>query len=90
MRLLLRKGPRAETSQTWETVLQVAGVEGKATVNVIGTCDYPRIATEPQKVFAKRSKHRPASAKVAKQFITSTGLFEFGPLLAGLDPAGYK
>ena len=71
-------------------MLQVAGVDGKATVSVNGTCDYPRIATEPQKVFAKRSKNRPTSAKVAKQFITSTGMFEFGPLLAGLDPAGYK
>ena len=70
--------------------MQMAGSEGKTTVAVSGVCDQPRISTEPIEVFARRVKTRPDSAKVSRQYIVSTGQFEFGPLLAGRDSQGYK
>ena len=68
--------------------VQVVGTEGKVTATVMGACDYPHI--DEQKLYPKRTKTRPDSAKVSKQFIISSGRFEFGPLLAGKDAAGYK
>ena len=68
----------------------MAGSEGKTTVAVSGVCDQPHISTEPTEVFARRVKTRPDSAKVSRQYIVSTGQFEFGPLLAGRDSQGYK
>ena len=70
--------------------MQVAGSEGRSTAAVSGVCDQPRISTEPTQVFARRLKTRPDSAKISRQYIVSTGQFEFGPLLAGRDSQGYK
>lgn len=72
------------------TSVQVVGSEGKTTVAVTGACDQPRVSTEPAQVFARRQKTRPDSAKISRQYILSTGQFEFGPLLAGRDSQGHR
>jgi hydrocephalus-inducing protein len=65
----------------------VSGERPAASVALSGTCDHPRIAADPRNVFFKASKTRPATPNVCRQFITATSVFEFGPLLAGKEPA---
>lgn len=90
--VILHQGSAAMMQHQCTTgvTLQVAGSEGKTTVAVTGVCDQPRVSTEPALVFARRLKTRPDSAKISRQFILSTGQFEFGPLLAGRDSQGYR
>ena len=39
-------------------------------------------------VFYKKVKTRPQTPSIARQFIISKNMFEFGPLLLNKDPAG--
>ena len=42
----------------------------------------------PRNVFYKKVKTRPQTPSIARQFIISKNMFEFGPLLLNKDPAG--
>jgi hypothetical protein len=61
----------------------------KIKLPITAVCDYPRIATDARSLFYKRSKARPAVPLINRQFITSLGVFDFGPVLAANDNAGY-
>ncbi|GMH35419.1 hypothetical protein BSKO_03287 [Bryopsis sp. KO-2023] len=52
-------------------------------VFVYGVCDYPRISEDYRSVFYRKTRVRPRSPLVSRQFIISRERFEFGPLLAG-------
>eukprot|EP00928_Gymnodinium_smaydae_P044401 TRINITY_DN29620_c0_g4_i1.p1 TRINITY_DN29620_c0_g4~~TRINITY_DN29620_c0_g4_i1.p1 ORF type:complete len:3072 (+),score=826.41 TRINITY_DN29620_c0_g4_i1:896-10111(+) len=75
----------AETKLAFEVV---GGINGGSPVSVSlrGTTALPNINSDPRNVFMRRAKNRPASGYANKQFITSLGLFDFGPLLSGRDP----
>lgn len=62
--------------------------ECSATLRCLGECALPTIARRPDLVFSKRSKSRPAEHLIRKQYISSIGCFEFGPLLTGIKSPG--
>ncbi|XP_068025928.1 hydrocephalus-inducing protein homolog [Melanerpes formicivorus] len=46
-----------------------------------GTCLYPSISQEPREVFPRCRQSKAADAIISKQYVLSTGMFHFGPLL---------
>jgi len=52
-------------------------------IDVTGITTFPGISSDPRNVFMRRVKTKPASGYASKQYIASTGVFDFGPLLAG-------
>ncbi|CAG9464033.1 unnamed protein product [Pedinophyceae sp. YPF-701] len=54
----------------------------------VGRCAYPQISSDYRNVFMRKSKARPALAHISKQYIVSENVFDFGPLLLGLDKKG--
>ncbi|CAE7232354.1 Hydin [Symbiodinium sp. CCMP2456] len=63
----------------------VGGINNNAPVSIAasGITAFPGISSDPRNVFTRRAKMKPASGYASKQFILSTGVFEFGPLLIG-------
>ncbi|XP_032051538.1 hydrocephalus-inducing protein homolog [Aythya fuligula] len=55
-----------------------------------GTCLYPTISQDPRLVFPHRRKSKADGDIVFKQYIMSTGVFHFGPLLCGKSRDWYK
>ncbi|XP_054026269.1 hydrocephalus-inducing protein homolog [Dryobates pubescens] len=55
-----------------------------------GTCLYPTICQEPGVVFPRCRRSKAADAIISKEFVLSTGVFHFGPLLCGKSRAWYK
>ncbi|CAJ1447961.1 unnamed protein product [Effrenium voratum] len=70
----------------------VGGIHGNAPVSieVSGTTAFPGISSDPRNVFMRRVKTKPASGYASKQYIASTGIFDFGPLLVGRSPDARK
>ncbi|KAK9824158.1 hypothetical protein WJX72_008157 [[Myrmecia] bisecta] len=61
-----------------------------SSLSVTAACDYPHINQDPKTVYVKRSRARPDTANISRQFVVSSGRYEFGPLLIGKDSTGYK
>lgn len=63
----------------------VGGINENAhvSIDVTGITTFPGISSDPRNVFMRRVKTKPASGYANKQYIASTGVFDFGPLLAG-------
>ncbi|CAE7771435.1 HYDIN [Symbiodinium pilosum] len=63
----------------------VGGIHENAPVSIAasGITAFPGISSDPRNVFTRRAKMKPASGYASKQFILSTGVFDFGPLLIG-------
>ncbi|NXI70129.1 HYDIN protein, partial [Anseranas semipalmata] len=55
-----------------------------------GTCMYPTISQDPRVVFPHRRKKKADDDIIFKQYIMSTGVFHFGPLLCGKSRDWYK
>eukprot|EP00929_Paragymnodinium_shiwhaense_P012789 TRINITY_DN120685_c0_g1_i1.p1 TRINITY_DN120685_c0_g1~~TRINITY_DN120685_c0_g1_i1.p1 ORF type:complete len:3365 (+),score=726.60 TRINITY_DN120685_c0_g1_i1:1028-10096(+) len=70
----------------------VGGVHGNAPaiISASGVTAFPAINGDPRNVFMRRVKAKPASGYASKQYITSLGVYDFGPLLAGRDAASSK
>ena len=77
---------KVSTSLTFEVV---GGIGGNAPISIFasGETAYPSISSDPRNVFMKRAKAKPASGYASKQYIANLDVFDFGPLLAGRDPA---
>jgi hydrocephalus-inducing protein len=73
------------TSLTFEVV---GGINGNAAVSAVatGVTAFPAINSDPRNVFMRRIKSKPASGYASKQFVSSLGVYDFGPLLAGRSP----
>ncbi|XP_054029320.1 hydrocephalus-inducing protein homolog [Dryobates pubescens] len=48
-----------------------------------GTCLQPTISRDPREVFPRCRKSKAADAILSKEYVLSTGVFHFGPLLCG-------
>ncbi|NXK55437.1 HYDIN protein, partial [Chauna torquata] len=55
-----------------------------------GTCMYPTISQDPRLVFPHRRKSKADDDIIFKQYVMSTGVFHFGPLLCGKSRDWYK
>lgn len=55
-----------------------------------GVSEFPEISQDPRLVYPMRIKSKGENDIVIKQFVTSTGVFEFGPLLSGKSREKYK
>nr|XP_025038877.1 hydrocephalus-inducing protein-like [Pelodiscus sinensis] len=55
-----------------------------------GTCTYPAISQDPRVVFPHRRKSARPDDIIAKQYVMSSGVFHFGPLLCGKSRDRYK
>ncbi|CAK9065536.1 Hydrocephalus-inducing protein homolog, partial [Durusdinium trenchii] len=70
---------------TFEVVDAVGS--GPVYIGVSGVAALPGIATEPRQIFPRFKKRRPEDGYAVKAFVTSLGLYDFGPLLAGRTPS---
>ena len=55
-----------------------------------GVCAFPNISREPRIVFPHKKKFRRPDEIIAKRWILSDEIFEFGPLLAGKNRERYR
>uniref|UniRef100_A0A8C3T1C3 HYDIN axonemal central pair apparatus protein n=1 Tax=Chelydra serpentina TaxID=8475 RepID=A0A8C3T1C3_CHESE len=55
-----------------------------------GTCTYPTISQDPRVVFPHRRKSAKPDDIIFKQYVMSSGVFHFGPLLCGKSRDRYK
>ncbi|CAM5150043.1 unnamed protein product [Eretmochelys imbricata] len=55
-----------------------------------GTCTYPTISQDPRVVFPHRRKSAKPDDILFKQYVMSSGVFHFGPLLCGKSRDRYK
>ncbi|NXI51133.1 HYDIN protein, partial [Chloroceryle aenea] len=55
-----------------------------------GICLYPTISQDPRLVFPHRRKSKADDDIIFKQYVMSTGVFHFGPLLCGKSRDWYK
>uniref|UniRef100_A0A7M4E0K8 HYDIN axonemal central pair apparatus protein n=1 Tax=Crocodylus porosus TaxID=8502 RepID=A0A7M4E0K8_CROPO len=55
-----------------------------------GICTYPTISQDPRVVFPHRKKCVKPDDIIFKQYVMSTGVFHFGPLLCGKSRDRYK
>ncbi len=74
---------------TSSMVFEVVGGERGNQLVMTGMCGLPQIATDYRNVFYKKVKARPSTPLIARQFVISKNMFEFGPLLMNKDPKGY-
>jgi len=81
----------AEEVANFSTVLrfEIVGdlMGGPPPLTVSGVAALPGISSDPRLVFSRRKKRRPQDGYAIKSFVTSLGVYDFGPLLAGRDPA---
>ncbi|CAE8631652.1 unnamed protein product [Polarella glacialis] len=81
----------SEEVASYSTVLQfeVVGDVASAptTIGVSGVAALPGINSDPRLIFSRRKKKRPEAGYAVKAFVTSLGVYDFGPLLAGRDPS---
>jgi hydrocephalus-inducing protein len=66
---------------------QVVGDSLSKNVTLRGECAYAHISTDYRNVFYRKTKTRPPSARISRQYVISNSTFEFGPLLKGLAEA---
>eukprot|EP00667_Euglena_gracilis_P000008 EG_transcript_8 len=85
LRFLSRRiTPRAGVSDVVK--FGVVGTLQEYALPVTGICQYPEISDDPRVVFVRRAKNRPEDKFLRKQFVLSSKVFEFGPLLIGKKP----
>jgi len=72
-------------SLTFEVVDAVGS--GPVSIGVSGTAALPGISSEPRLIFPRFKKRRAEDGYAVKAFVTSLGLYDFGPLLAGRNPS---
>jgi hydrocephalus-inducing protein len=67
---------------------EIVGSYKTFTLPVTGICEFPTINTSSRNLYLNSKKARPAEKEniLSKCFITSEGLFDFGPLLIKKDP----
>jgi len=89
-RLLLKfSAKEIGTFNSTMTFEVVGGNKGNepTTLLATGVTAFPAINSDPRNVFMRRVKMKPASGYASKQYVTSLGIYDFGPLLAGRDPS---
>ncbi|XP_065590287.1 hydrocephalus-inducing protein homolog [Cyrtonyx montezumae] len=69
---------------------EVLGTKRLYQLHCRGTCMYPTISQDPRVVFPHRRKSRADNEIIFKQYVVSTGVFHFGPLLCGKSRDWYK
>nr|XP_032813560.1 hydrocephalus-inducing protein homolog isoform X3 [Petromyzon marinus] len=70
--------------------LEVLGTRRRYQLYCRGVCTFPSINQNPRIVFPHRKKSVQPNEIVHKQFVLSTDVFEFGPLLCGKTRERYK
>ncbi|XP_078720178.1 hydrocephalus-inducing protein homolog isoform X2 [Lampetra fluviatilis] len=70
--------------------LEVLGTRRRYQLYCRGVCTFPGISQNPRIVFPHRKKSVQPNEIVHKQFVLSTDVFEFGPLLCGKTRERYK
>ncbi|OXB57221.1 hypothetical protein ASZ78_016396 [Callipepla squamata] len=69
---------------------EVLGTKRLYQLHCRGTCTYPTISQDPRVVFPHRRKSKADNEIIFKQYVMSTGVFHFGPLLCGKSRDWYK
>ncbi|XP_065590283.1 hydrocephalus-inducing protein homolog [Cyrtonyx montezumae] len=69
---------------------EVLGTKRLYQLHCRGTCMYPTISQDPRVVFPHRRKSKADNEIIFKQYVMSTGVFHFGPLLCGKSRDWYK
>ncbi|XP_021264314.1 hydrocephalus-inducing protein homolog isoform X3 [Numida meleagris] len=69
---------------------EVLGTKRLYQLHCRGTCVYPTISQDPRVVFPHRRKSKADNDVIFKQYVMSTGVFHFGPLLCGKSRDWYK
>ncbi|NXF97015.1 HYDIN protein, partial [Eubucco bourcierii] len=69
---------------------ELLGTQRRYQLHCRGTCLYPSINQEPRVVFPRCRKSKAAADIIFKEYVLSTGVFHFGPLLCGKSRAWYK
>ncbi|XP_072202948.1 hydrocephalus-inducing protein homolog [Excalfactoria chinensis] len=69
---------------------EVLGTKRLYQLHCRGICVYPTISQDPRVVFPHRRKSKADNDIVFKQYVMSTGVFHFGPLLCGKSRDWYK
>ncbi|KAJ3287536.1 hypothetical protein HK104_008544 [Borealophlyctis nickersoniae] len=60
---------------------ELVGARGRYSLHCVGHCQYSHIISDPKKVFQKWRKNKEEKTIVHGEYVASTGVFEFGPLL---------
>ncbi|XP_061876014.1 hydrocephalus-inducing protein homolog [Colius striatus] len=69
---------------------EIQGTKALYQLQCRGTCLYPTISQDPRVVFPRCRRSKAHDAIVSKQFVLSTGVFHFGPLLCGKSRNWYE
>ncbi|NXS93719.1 HYDIN protein, partial [Jacana jacana] len=69
---------------------EILGTKRLYQLHCRGTCLYPTISQDPRVVFPHRRKSKAEDDIIFKQYVMSTGVFHFGPLLCGKSRDWYK
>uniref|UniRef100_A0A669QXT0 HYDIN axonemal central pair apparatus protein n=1 Tax=Phasianus colchicus TaxID=9054 RepID=A0A669QXT0_PHACC len=69
---------------------EVLGTKRPYQLHCRGICVYPTISQDPRVVFPHRRKSKADNDIIFKQYVMSTGVFHFGPLLCGKSRDWYK
>ncbi|NWS72026.1 HYDIN protein, partial [Crotophaga sulcirostris] len=69
---------------------EILGTKRQYQVQCRGTCLYPTISQDPRLVFPHWRKSKADNDIIFKQYVMSTGVFHFGPLLCGKSRDWYK
>ncbi|XP_015729352.1 hydrocephalus-inducing protein homolog isoform X2 [Coturnix japonica] len=69
---------------------EVLGTKRLYQLHCRGICVYPTISQDPRVVFPHRRKSKADDDIIFKQYVMSTGVFHFGPLLCGKSRDWYK
>uniref|UniRef100_A0A8C9LFZ1 HYDIN n=1 Tax=Pavo cristatus TaxID=9049 RepID=A0A8C9LFZ1_PAVCR len=69
---------------------EVLGTKRLYQLHCRGICVYPTISQDPRVVFPHRRKSKADNDIIFKQYVMSTGVFHFGPLLCGKSRDWYK
>jgi len=79
-----KTGPQDQVLQ-----FEIVGSYKAFNLNAKASCDFPTINSNARNLYLQQKKVRPATEPdsfLAKTFITSENVFDFGPLLIGKDP----
>ncbi|XP_074864560.1 hydrocephalus-inducing protein homolog isoform X2 [Carettochelys insculpta] len=69
---------------------EILGTRRQYQLHCRGICTYPTICQDPRVVFPHRRKCAKPNDVIVKQYVMSTGVFHFGPLLCGKSRDRYK
>uniref|UniRef100_A0A8C8S7Z5 HYDIN n=1 Tax=Pelusios castaneus TaxID=367368 RepID=A0A8C8S7Z5_9SAUR len=69
---------------------EIMGMRRQYQLYCRGTCTFPTISQDPRVVFPHRRKSAKPDDIIFKQYVMSSGVFHFGPLLCGKSRDRYK